>query len=64
MTWTPLNLRLTQGGLELHAPDLGLTVLIKPPKKTRPTLPPSAPAIDTAGELVSDNVVPFARRVA
>jgi len=62
MTLPRLNLNLTPRGCEIEAPDHGVTIVIGPPRKVAPTLPP--PAIDTAGELVSDNVVPFARRVA
>lgn len=71
MTWT-MTLRLTQRGLELHAPSVGLTVLIGPPRKCGPSLPPPAVhAIDTEGFGVSEepsvqpNVLPFpARRSA
>lgn len=63
MTIPRLNVKLTPRGCEIEAPEHGLTIVIGRPRKC-PTLPPSAPAIDTAGELVADNVIPFARRVA
>lgn len=56
MTITQLTLRLP-GGIRID-----LVSLYKPPASTRPTLPPEV--ITTHGETVSDNVIPFARRVA
>lgn len=59
MTWTQLKLKLPWGI------EIDLLSVYRPPVATRPTLPPPArEVIPTHGETLSDNVIPFARRVA